>query len=272
MNLSVITINFNNLEGLKKTVDSVLRQTYVDFEYIVIDGGSSDGSKEFLVEIADSVDFWVSEKDEGIYDAMNKGIGKAKGEYLMFLNSGDRLCSKNTLLEVFSKSHDADVVYGNVMIDRGTEIIRRTNGPKGRTNAVTYFLYDTIYHQSSFIKRATLSSFGNYNEEYRIVSDWVMFLRMALNKAEFEYIDVDVSFFDGNGISSQNVQQNEKERSSELSKAEYAAIYPDYLAIKKLKNSLAESKEYRIVKSSKILKLLIRAYLRWYYWSNKKRK
>ena len=83
MKLSVITINYNNRDGLKKTIESVVNQTYKDFEYIIIDGGSTDGSVEVLKEYSDKIDYWVSEPDKGIYNAMNKGIDIAKGEYVM---------------------------------------------------------------------------------------------------------------------------------------------------------------------------------------------
>ena len=89
MKLSVITINFNNRDGLRKTIESVVNQTYNDFEYIIIDGGSTDGSVDVIKEYADRIDYWVSEPDKGIYNAMNKGIDVAKGEYCIFMNSGD---------------------------------------------------------------------------------------------------------------------------------------------------------------------------------------
>ena len=91
--LSIITINYNNLEGLKRTVESVINQTSKEFEYIVIDGGSNDGSGAYIESKSEHIDYWVSEPDKGIYNAMNKGIAKASGEYLLFLNSGDHLFS-----------------------------------------------------------------------------------------------------------------------------------------------------------------------------------
>src|SRR5215213_3812369 len=94
---SIISINLNNAEGLQKTFDSVFNQTFTDFEYIIIDGGSSDGSEEIIKENADKFSYWVSEKDDGIYDAMNKGIAKATGDYLLFLNSGDHLLDSSIL-------------------------------------------------------------------------------------------------------------------------------------------------------------------------------
>ena len=89
MRLSIITINYNNREGLRKTIESVVNQTYRNFEYIIIDGGSTDGSVEVVKEYADRISYWVSEPDNGIYNAMNKGVLAANGKYIQFLNSGD---------------------------------------------------------------------------------------------------------------------------------------------------------------------------------------
>ena len=112
--LTIITINYNNLEGLKRTVESVLNQTWQEFEYIVIDGGSNDGSAEYIESQSEHIDYWVSEPDKGIYNAMNKGIAKARGEYLLFLNSGDHLYSAKVLEENYGKIADFDLIYFNL--------------------------------------------------------------------------------------------------------------------------------------------------------------
>ena len=113
MKLSIITINYNNLEGLKKTYESVVCQTWTDYEWIIIDGGSTDGSREFIEEHQDKFAYWCSEPDKGVYNAMNKGIAKAQGEYLNFMNSGDRFYDHQTLNEVFSSGFQEDILYGN---------------------------------------------------------------------------------------------------------------------------------------------------------------
>ncbi len=95
--LSIITVNYNNLEGLKKTVKSVVDQTWSEFEYLIIDGGSTDGCLEYIKIKENEIDFWISEPDKGVYHAMNKGIQKATGEYVIFLNSGDHFYKKNVL-------------------------------------------------------------------------------------------------------------------------------------------------------------------------------
>ena len=114
MTLSIITVNLNNRDGLLRTIESVISQTFKDFEWIVIDGGSTDGSKELIEQYADHFAYWVSEPDTGIYNAMNKGIKMAKGEYMQFLNSGDFLRSSTILYDVFSIMPKADIIYGNI--------------------------------------------------------------------------------------------------------------------------------------------------------------
>lgn len=114
MKLSIITVNLNNLEGLKKTYESVVSQTFTDYEWLVIDGGSTDGSREFIEQHQDKFVYWCSEPDKGIYNAMNKGIMRAKGEYLNFMNSGDCFACEETLLGVFGKLRTADILYGYV--------------------------------------------------------------------------------------------------------------------------------------------------------------
>ena len=108
MKLSIITINYNNKNGLQKTIDSVISQTFKDFEWIIIDGGSTDGSKELIEKYSQHITYWVSEPDKGIYNAMNKGIKVAKGEYLFFLNSGDYLVQPNTINQIFTQSPNTD--------------------------------------------------------------------------------------------------------------------------------------------------------------------
>ena len=103
MKLSIITVNLNNLEGLKKTYESVVCQTFTDYEWLVIDGGSTDGSREFIEEHQDKFAYWCSEPDKGIYNAMNKGIVRAKGEYLNFMNSGDYFVLRKRWQEFLAK-------------------------------------------------------------------------------------------------------------------------------------------------------------------------
>ena len=114
--ISIITVNLNNLEGLKRTMTSVFEQTWQEYEYIIIDGGSTDGSKEYIESFSDKISVWVSEPDAGIYNGMNKGIKVANGEYLLFLNSGDHLFD-NRVLDTNRKFLTLyDLVYFNLNV------------------------------------------------------------------------------------------------------------------------------------------------------------
>ena len=112
MKLSIITVNFNNVEGLRKTAESIVSQTFQDFEWIVIDGGSTDGSKELIEQYSDRIAYWCSEKDSGIYNAMNKGVRYAKGEYINFMNSGDCFADSSVLSDVSERLLDNVILYG----------------------------------------------------------------------------------------------------------------------------------------------------------------
>ena len=113
--LSVITINFNNAIGLEKTIKSVIEQKFTDFEFVIIDGDSSDGSKEIIKKYSNKISYWVSEKDKGIYNAQNKGIERAIGEYCLFLNSGDYLVDTTVFQTVFSEKRTQDIIYGDMI-------------------------------------------------------------------------------------------------------------------------------------------------------------
>ena len=128
--LTIITINRNNLEGLRKTIASVVSQTWRHFEYIVIDGASCDGSAEYIASMSDAIDYWISEKDSGVYEAMNKGVVKAQGEYLLFLNSGDFLVDKEVLSKVFDLAKGADILCGQCAISEKGVVVHVTDPPE----------------------------------------------------------------------------------------------------------------------------------------------
>lgn len=181
MKLSIITINLNNREGLQRTIDSVVCQTFRDFEWIVIDGGSTDGSRELIEQYADHFAYWVSEPDKGIYNAMNKGIKVAKGEYLLFLNSGDCLYQQNVLQQVFTHSFSEDIVYCD---DGGTDGVVKKGGSPDKITLEFLYTY-TICHQTIFHK-SSLFRDNLYDENYKIVADW-KFLYEQLIKRDVSY-------------------------------------------------------------------------------------
>ncbi len=171
MKISVITINRNNRPGLESTIKSVFEQTFTDFEYIVIDGASTDGSVEIIEKYSDRLKYWVSEPDKGIYNAMNKGIRQANGEYLLFLNSGDVLYDPSIFRGFSEAAYLEDIIYGDVIFE-GQAV------PLIMPDKITLetFLGPSIGHNASFIKGELFSKYGLYNEENRIVSDLEFFL------------------------------------------------------------------------------------------------
>lgn len=228
--ISIITITLNNVRGLQKTIKSVFAQTFVDLEYLVIDGSSTDGSKELLEKYQSKFVYWVSEKDKGIYNAMNKGIMKANGEYLLFLNSGDYLYCDNSLKEVFDNSNNEDIIYGDLSIDTGG---KEQNIVKIFPDRLTfkYFLTGTIPHGSSIIKKKMFEKWGLYNENNRVVSDWEFFIKtICLYQSTYKHINRIISCFQADGISSQieNSQLILEERQIVLNRY-FGAFLPDYI-------------------------------------------
>ena len=241
MKLSIITINYNNKQGLQKTIDSVISQTYRDFEWIVIDGGSTDGSKELIEKYQKHITYWVSEPDKGVYNAMNKGIKVAKGEYLQFLNSGDYFVSQRTLSLLFSFNADEDILYGKVL--NPTNKKAYYNSFQNKKIYCRDLYYSTICHQACFIKKSLFEQIGYYDETLRITSDWkFLFEAILINKSSYRFIDIDVVYYDSFGISSLNQETNVKERQELL-----AHYLPDYV-IDDYKNNLRpnEIMKYRL--------------------------
>lgn len=196
MKISVVTINYNNKSGLSKTIESVIGQSYPDLEYIVIDGGSNDGSREVIENYADKFSYWESQPDSGIYNAMNKGISHITGEYCIFMNSGDVFCSSTVVENVISKMIGCDIVCGNTLMPE------KVIPPESIT--LNTLFEETICHQCAFIKSDTMKEFM-YDEKYKIVSDRKFFLQAFIIKnCSYERVDVDVVLYDINGFSSAN--------------------------------------------------------------------
>ncbi len=248
--ISVITVNLNNVDGLKKTMKSVFEQTWQEFEYIVIDGESTDGSKILIENNNDKINFWVSEKDSGIYNAMNKGIKAATGKYLLFLNSGDWLFESTVFDKVTKKLFGCDVLYGNmikVFPDGKQHLDKGVNGDE-----ITFktFAEGTINHSSSLIKRDLFIKFGNYDENLKIVSDWKFFLiTLGLNNADVKYLDYAFSYFDMTGISNTNIKLRNRERLQVLREDIPFPIYSDYLKLKHLENTLGSHRMRKFIET-----------------------
>ena len=206
LKLSIITINLNNNEGLQKTIDSVLNQTYKNYEHIIIDGGSIDGSVEVIKKYKNNRLKWISEKDNGIYNAMNKGILKSSGVYLLFLNSGDFLYSPQVLENVFNNTLDADLICFSLkieLLDKNESIIHSI-----KNNKITnrYIFYQPILHPSTLIKRELFVKFGLYDESFKIAGDYEFFVRVIKNKVKYLIEPLVLSVFNNQGISSSQLE------------------------------------------------------------------
>lgn len=242
--LSIITINLNNAKGLRKTIESVVNQTYNDFEFIIIDGGSIDGSIEIINEYQEKISYWVSEPDKGIYNAMNKGINKASGEYCLFLNSGDWLVDQSVFNDFIKTNLNYDIIAGNVMIITQNGITK-LESPQYEDLNFEFYFSNNLYHQSVFVKRELFIHSGLYNENYKIVSDWEFFLkRIFIDNCTYYHIDREISFFDISGISNQPEMQllQITEREEVLSITLNPKFY-EFLKKIKERNEILESHE-----------------------------
>ena len=232
MTLSIVTINYNNLEGLKKTLESVRNQTSGDFEHVLVDGASTDGSAALIKEYASPVPYpvkWVSEKDSGIYNAMNKGIRMASGDYIQILNSGDCLAASNVINRMcvaLSGNDFPDILYGNMIFVDG-------NKEYGKSRKVEYslrqYFTSTLNHDCAYIRRSLFNEYGLYDEGLKIVSDWKWYLQaIGFGKVKPVYVNIDVTLFDCSGISSTNVALRKAERRKVLEELFPPAILVDY--------------------------------------------
>ncbi len=200
--ISVITINYNNAEGLEKTISSVINQSFRNFEFLIIDGHSSDKSVD-IIKQSNRIDFWLSEKDKGIYDAQNKGIKQAKGDYLLFLNSGDTLFDNNVFQKFsdFSGNEKDGIVYGNTNLiteNKSNELLV----PSQKLD-LNYLFRHNINHQSCFIKRNLFEKYGLYSLKYKICADFDFFFKVFVAEPEvYRYHNFTVCNYEVGGLSS----------------------------------------------------------------------
>lgn len=247
MKYSIITINYNNRDGLKKTIESVINQSYQDFEYIVIDGGSTDGSAGIIKDYEAHIDYWVSEPDKGIYHAMNKGIEHAHGEYLNFMNSGDCFYDCNVLCNV-STYLTKDIIEGYTY---NIESSKSSFKDEEFTPTMHFFFGGSLNHQACFIKKHLFKD-HSYDENYRIISDWIFFIETIIfqNKT-YKYVPICITKFDGYGISASD--QTLIERADFLKKRFPEKILADYERFKDKDSPLLDlipmfNKTYRLHK------------------------
>lgn len=250
MKLSIITINFNNAEGLRQTLASVAAQTYRDIEHIIIDGGSTDGSVKVIREYALKVEsqeprvksvVWSSEPDEGIYNAMNKGIRKATGEYCQFLNSGDTLAAPDVTERMMAQMDAVnatrstqnegtiDILYGD-MLKIGVKNRTHTDHSGGDDGVTLNMFYrGCLNHSPAYIKRSLFEEYGLYDETLKICSDWKFYMQsIVLGKATTKHVPIIVTHFDMNGISETRKDILNEERNRLLKELIPRGILADY--------------------------------------------
>lgn len=264
MTCSIITITYNNLDGLRRTAESVAVQTYADMEWIVVDGSSTDGTREWLQRMKDEShrnDFRnfnssnlqiLSEPDKGVYDAQNKGIRLAKGEFCFFLNAGDSFCRADVLERMMAMPLDADIVYGNeVVVDAEG---KRVGYCKGVENPGFVDLYNScMKHQATFIRRALFEKYGEYDSSLRICADWEWFFRVIGFHEEVRlcYRDVDVAWFENTGLSYHNPELCARERKQVLDRMMPARLQRDY-------ETIARYPGLTKVRGERVVKMLLR--------------
>ena len=244
MKYSIITVNYNNKDGLRATIESVVSQTFRDFEFIVIDGGSTDGSVDVLKEY------------DGIYNGMNKGIAKATGDYLNFMNSGDCFYDDNVLQRVTDYNSQADFIVGrdyhyNERLQRGHASIQPP-----RTTMMHFFVA-TLDHQSSFIRRELFAD-SPYDESHRLVSDWIFYVEKIVGEGrQVQFIPDIVCRREEGGLSEQQRERNRSEIDAYLHQLLAPGIYADYATLSQLdKTSLYRL--FSILDDSKKRRWLVR--------------
>lgn len=308
MKLSIITINYNNAEGLRKTIASVASQTFCDYEHIIVDGGSTDESVAIIEAYASDVArkassgvptggdgdsvvvcsqdstpangaqplamqdttsptatqphkvIWISEKDRGVYDAQNKGIRLAHGEYCYFLNAGDTFCNEHVLELIFKPltfnlsplTSTPDVLYGNEVIVDGAG--QRVGIARGVENPSFVDLYNScMKHQASLIRRSLFDKYGMYDADMRICSDFDWFFRVIAfhDDVTLQYKDVNIAYFENTGLSYHSPELCAKERQQILDRYMSKCMQRDYLL-------LGKYPRLSRVGENKIVKLLLR--------------
>ncbi len=234
MRLSIVTINWNNATGLEKTMQSVATQSFKEFEYIIVDGASTDGSIE-VVKLYESQFVhlkWVSESDSGIYNAMNKGIRMASGDYIQILNSGDSLAKEDVterMLTALGETDTPSILYGNMVkcFPDGYRMVDKSFAGQEITMLGMYT--GTLNHDPAYIRRDLFDKYGYYDESLKIVSDWKWYLQaIILGGEKPKYVDMDVTLFDMTGISETSKELDQTERKQVLEQLFPEAVLKDY--------------------------------------------
>jgi len=199
--VSIITVVYNNMEGIQATINSVLNQPYETIEYIIIDGGSTDGTREIIEQNKSGISNYISEPDQGIYDAMNKGIKLATGDLIGIINSGDYLEADavENVVKAYTADSAADVYHGILRIFSGSGHFMQVIG-----NDSSFLSTGMIEHPTCFVKRSAYEKFGHFDLRYKSSADYDFMLRLWEQKARFHFIESILANFFMGGMSSQS--------------------------------------------------------------------
>lgn len=205
--ITIVTVVYNNFKQLEYTIKSVISQSYCNYEYIIIDGGSTDGTIDIIKKYSDHIGYWISESDNGIYDAMNKAIKIATGDWICFMNSGDSFADSSVLSNIASHKIDGyDVIFGDTIVinEYGKQLVK--------AKRVEYLLENMPFcHQSSFVKTSYINSVL-YDTSYRFVADYNFFYQSYIQQKKFLYIPITISIYDTTeGFSASNKKKVFKE-------------------------------------------------------------
>jgi glycosyltransferase involved in cell wall biosynthesis len=253
---SIITVNKDDAGGLRRTIESVRRLGPRDREYIVIDGASTDGSVRVIEEERDCVDAWISEPDSGVYQAMNKGIARAKGDYCLFMNSGDVLCGADRLDTLAGGGHD--IYYSDAaMVASGARTV--IEYPKSLD--LNFFVSGMINHQNALIRRSLFAQIGLFDESLRLSSDWLFFLKAAYSRQfSFRHIGDPIAEFSIGGISSRSGSGDIIRREREYGiRQVFGDFAPTILELVEYRDSVYGN-TVRLFGRTKALDLFVRSY------------
>ena len=223
---TIITINYNNGKELRHTIESVINQTYKDVEYIIVDGGSSDDSVEIIKEYADNIDFWVSERDNGVYNAMNKGLSHAHGTYVNFMNSGDSFYSNRVIEDIDRQIDNSDILFGNVCDSHSG---KRYGGIQSGSEVTFLTLKKEILcHQGTFYRREIFDRHP-YDESLKLIADWKVNVQaIVFDNCKVKVVDTIIANYDLTGMSSTQNQLHAEERQKVMAELLPARIIKDY--------------------------------------------
>lgn len=228
--ISIITICFNEKKNIQKTCESIISQNLKNYEWIVIDGGSTDGTIDKINKYKNKINKFISEEDNGIYDAMNKGIKLAKGEWIIFMNGGDCFYNKESLKDIFKSDYNYDIIFAD-----GINDVYNTKHPlpinkKGKIILYKFFTNHSLCHQATFIRRSLFKKVGLYDTNYKIIADHVFnYIAFKKFKVKYKYIKEITALIDISGVSMISREKMFKELS--IFKKEQFNIFIELLVI-----------------------------------------